>query len=285
MTNKTAQMTRCSRLAVVVSFALAVGAAACGDGGSAMTSPSGVNPSSLAANGQSPRDVSASTMTSPSDVSPSSLAPNGQSTRDFGVTVAPTSVSMGAATLHVTLTRDATSGQSQQLGSVEIYVPSGFAIQSVSHLSNGNWTSGVSGQTVRVGAETGNQKLDGTTGRISVTFDINVTSTECATYTFKPAQASNSPYSTDPFDQNWTYTGGALSVTVNNCVPVVVECKAAPAVANEYLDSMKFTGGRGVIINNVSQHMTEGARFDGIDKCEVKDYRRAVIGYVIANLP
>ena len=45
----------------------------------------------------------------------------------------------------------------------------------------------------------------------------------------------------DPFDSNWTYTGGALSVTVTDCVPVPVpECKAAPAVANEYLDSIDF---------------------------------------------
>ena len=112
------------------------------------------------------------------------------------MTVTPTSVPVGAATLHVTVTRDATSGQSQQLGSVEIYVPSGFTIQSVSNISNANWTSGVSGQTVRVGANAGNHKLDGDAGRISVTFDINVTSTECGTYPFNTAQASNAPYST-----------------------------------------------------------------------------------------
>ena len=135
MTNKSVQMTRRSRLAVVVSLGLAVAAAACGDGANSATSPSGVSPSSLAANG-----------------------PNaGQSTRNFSVTVTPTSVPMGAATLHVTVTRDATSGQSQKLGSVEIYVPSGFTIQSVSNFSNANWTSGVSGQTVRVGAKAGNQ--------------------------------------------------------------------------------------------------------------------------------
>jgi len=77
----------------------------------------------------------------------------------------------------VTVTRDAASGKSQQLGSVEIYVPNAFTIQSVSHISNANWTGGVSAQTVRVGAKTGNNKLDGANGRISVTFDINVTST------------------------------------------------------------------------------------------------------------
>ena len=63
-----------------------------------------------------------------------------------------------------------------------------------------------------------------------------------------------------------------------------VECKAAPAVANEYLDSIKFTGGRGEIISNVAQHMTQGARFDGIDPCDVEAYRAAVIAYVIALL-
>ena len=133
------------------------------------------------------------------------------------MTITPTSVPVGAATLHVTVTRDATSGQSQQLGSVEIYVPSGFTIQSVSNISNPNWTGGVAGQTVRVGADGGNHKLDGDTGRISVTFDINVTSTECDTYLFT-AQASNATYS-DPFNSNWNYTGSALSVTVTGCVP------------------------------------------------------------------
>jgi hypothetical protein len=193
MTSKSVQMTRRSRLAVVVSLGLAVATAACSDGASTMTSPSGVGPSSLATNGQSPRN--------------------------FSVTVTPTSVMAGGATLHVTVTRNATSGQSQQLGSVELYVPSSFTIQTVSNISNANWTSGVSGHTVRLGAKAGNQKLDGDAGRTSVTFDMNVTSTECATHAFNAAQASNSPYS-DLFDPNWTYTGSALSVTVTNCVPV-----------------------------------------------------------------
>ena len=150
--NKNVQMAWRSRLTAAIGLGLTVAAAACSGGASPATSPSGVTPSSLAASG-------------------------GQSTRNFSVTVTPTSVVVGAATLHVTVTRDATSGQSQKLGSVEIYVPSGFTIQSVSNVSNANWTSGVSGQTVRVGAVGGNHKLDGTTGRISVTFDINVTST------------------------------------------------------------------------------------------------------------
>ncbi len=174
MRNKSVQMARRSRLAVAVGLAVTVAAAACSGGAGTVTSPSGVGPSSLAAN-------------------------SGQSTRNFSVTITPTSVPAGAATLHVTVTRDATSGQSQKLGSVEIYVPSGFTIQSVSNISNANWTSGVSGQTVRVGAVGGNHKLDGSAGWISVTFDINVTSTQCGTYKFITPQASNSPYSTDPF--------------------------------------------------------------------------------------
>ena len=141
MTNKSVQMTWRSRLAVAVGLGLAVAAAACSDGANSATSPSGVTPSSLAAKAENP----------------------GQDTRNFNVTITPTSVSVGAATLHVTVTRDATSGQNQQLGSVEIYVPSGFTIQSVSNVSNANWTSGVTGQTVRVGAVGGNHKLDGTT--------------------------------------------------------------------------------------------------------------------------
>lgn len=258
MTSKNVQMTRRSRLAVTIGLGLAVAAAACG------------KDSGLA--------------TSPSSVSPSSLAATGQDTRNFTVTVMPGSVSAGAATLHVTVSRDVTSGQSQKLGSVEIFVPPAFAIQSVTNISNANWTSGVSGQTVRVGAVGGNHKLDGTAGRISVTFDINVTSTDCGTYEFRTPQASNEPYSTDPFSPNWTDTGNVLSVAVINC-GIEEDCKAAPAVANEYLDSIGFGPNRGEILRSVAQHMTEGAQFDGIEKCNVEAYRAAVIAYVIAHLP
>jgi len=267
LTNKSVETMRRSSLAAAVGFGLALAAAACDGGASTATSPSGVSPSSLAAQN------------------------GGQSTRNFSVTVTPPSVTVGTATLHVTVTRDAASGQSQQLGSVEIYVPGEFSIQSVSNISNTNWTSGVTGQTVRVGAVGGNQKLDGSAGHVSVTFDINVTSTQCGTYKFT-AQASNSTYSTDPFSPNWTYTGSALSVTVTGCDDIPApECKAAPAVANEYLDSINFTGrghsdiNRGDIINSVAQHMTEGARFDGINPCNVEAYRAAVIAYVIAHWP
>src|SRR5687767_11525985 len=109
MTNKSVQMTRRSRLAVVVSFALAVAAAACGDGASTMTSPSGVSPSSLAANSQSTRDFSPAANVSSSGVNLLSVAP-GQSATNFSVTVTP-SVAVGEATLQVTVTRDVTSGQ------------------------------------------------------------------------------------------------------------------------------------------------------------------------------
>ena len=257
MTNKSVEMTRRSRLAVVVGLGLTVAAAACG-GASTATSPSGVTPSSLEAK--------------PGQSSP------GESTRDFSVTITPTSVAVGAATLNVTVTRDATSGKSQQLGSAEIYVPAGFSIQSVSNISNASWTGGFSGQTVRVGAVGGNQKLDGTTGRISVTFDINVTSTQCGPYVFVAPQASNATYP-DSFDPNWAYTSGGLSVTVTNCA-AVSECKAAPAVANEYLDRKGFAGGRGDIIKSVAQHMTQESRFDGIEQCDVERYRAAVIAFV-----
>ncbi len=265
MSNQCVQTARRSRLAVAVGLAVTVAAAACSGGANSVTSPSGVGASSLAVT-------------------------NGQNTKNFSVTITPTSVPVGAATLHVTVTRNATSGQSQQLGSVEIYVPSAFTIQSVS-ISKANWTSGISGQTVRVGAVGGNHKLDGTDG--SVTFDINVTSTQCGTYPFITAQASNSPYSTDPFSPNWTYTGNALSVTVTGCgSPAPLECKAAPAVANDYLDSINFTGGggrgsltRGDIINSVAQHMSEGAYFDGIASCDVEAYRAAVIAYLKAHFP
>ena len=127
-------------------------------------------------------------------------------------------------------------------------------------------------------------KLDGAAGWSSVTFDINVTSTQCGTYPFT-AQASNSPYSTAPFSPNWTYTGELLSVTVTNCV-LNEDCKAAPAVANEYLKSIDIRArDREAIIDSVAQHMTQGARFDDVDPCDVEAYRAAVIAYVIALLP
>ena len=258
--SKSVQRAWRSRLTVAVGFGLTVAAAACSGGVSPATSPSGVTPSSLEA--------------------------NGQSTREFGVTVTPTSVAVGAATLRVTVTRNETSGQSQKLGSVEIYVPGGLTVQSVDNVSNTNWMGGFSGQTVRVGAVGGNHKLDGAAGRITVTFDIKVTSTQCNTYRFDQPKAANSAYA-DSFDPNWTYTGGELSVEVINCLPPApVECKAAPAVANEYLDSIGFHGrGRGEIISSVAQHMTEEATFDGIAKCNVEEYRAAVVAYVIARLP
>ena len=260
MTSRSEQMTWRSRLAVAVGLGLAVAAAACSEGVNTATSPSAVTPSSLAS------------------------TEGGQSTRNFNVTITPPSVTQGEATLRVTVARDVTSGQSQQVGSVEIYVPSGFTIESVSNISN-NWTSGISGQTVRVGAVGGNHKLDGATGWISVTFDINVISTECKTYPFATTQASNSPYSTDPFSPNWSNTGSALSVTVTGC-GLNPECKAAPAVANEYLKSINFSAGRrhGEIISAVAHHMTEDARFDGIVPCNVEAYRAAVVAYVNARL-
>jgi hypothetical protein len=267
--NKSVQMAWRSRLTAAVGVGLAVAAAACSGNASSATSPSSVTPSSLEANGQ------------PSGPNP------GEDTRKFSVTLAPTSVPMGDATLQVTVTRDATSGKSQKLGSAEIYLPDGLIIQSVSNFSNPNWTSGVSGQTVRVGANAGNQKLDGSTERTSVTFDIKVTPTGCATYPFTTAQASNATFA-DAFDPNWIYLGTPLSVTVTGCP--AQECKAAPAVANEYLDSIGFTGGgpggikRGDIISAVADNMTQGARFDAIDKCSAAS-RAAVIAFVDALLP
>jgi hypothetical protein len=260
--NKRVQMPWRSRLTAAVGLGLTVAAAACSGGSSSATSPSGVTPSTLEAKGPDPS----------------------QDTRNFSVTVTPTSISAGTpAALHVIVTRNATSGQSQKLGSVEIYVPGAFTIQSVSGISNANWTSGVSGQTVRVGAVGGNHKLDGATDRSSVAFDINVTSTECGPHLFDTAKAANSTYA-DSFDPNWTYTGGVLSVTVDGCaLPPLQVCDepAAPAVANAYLRSIGVVAqDREKITEQVAQHMTEGARFDGIDKCDVAAYRAVVIAFV-----
>ena len=265
MTNKSVRMTRRSRLAVVVSLGLAVAAAACGDGANSATSPSGVSPSSLAANG-------------------------GQSTRDFSVTVTPASVQVGAATLHVTVTRDVTSGQSQKLGSVEIYVPSGFTIQSVTNISNATGRAAFrarrSGLVLKPETTSWTAPQDGPASR-STSTSRRPSAARTRSLRHRPRMRPI----TDPFDPNWTYTGSALSVTVTNCVPVVPqECKAAPAVANDYLESIDFGGGhggikRGDIINSVAHHMTQGARFDGIDPCDVEAYRAAVIAFVIPLLP
>ena len=208
---------------------------------------------------------------------------NGESARNFSVTITPASVSPGAAILHVTV-QETQRRENQQLGSAEIYVPSGFTIQSVSNFSNANWMGGVSGQTVRVGAVGGNQKLDGNAGRISVTFDINVTSTECGTYPFATAKASNAPYS-DPFESNWTYTGSALSVTVTGCVPSRTRTAKRP-LPSRMCTSIASTSPAvaEMIISSVAHHMTQGARFDGIDQCDVEAYRAAVIAFVDALL-
>jgi hypothetical protein len=138
----------------------------------------------------------------------------------------------------------------------------------------------VSGQTVRVSAVGGNQKLD-TTGRISVTFDIGSGRSVRHVHSIrrKPRVAV--------FDQIHWLTGlhGQCVVRdVTDCAPG--DCKAAPAVANDYFESINFALGRrhGEIISAVAQRMTEGARFDGIDPCNVEAYRAAVVAFVISLL-
>ena len=58
---------------------------------------------------------------------------------------------------------------------------------------------------------------------------------------------------------------------------------AAPAVANEYLESIHLEGGRGEIIKSVTQYMAPGNQFYGIDKCDVEAYRAAVVTFVKAH--
>ena len=218
---------------------------------------------------------------------PSGVAPatqNAAPTKEFSVAISPSTLGVGAGSLTVTVTNIGV-GSAASLGSVQIQVPAGLTVTSVGGFSGSkNWTSlWVSGQTVTVGATNGTQKLDAADPDQSVTFTIGVTSSVCGTYTIlAPVGSNDTPGSFGP--SGWTNAGGNQTVTVNNCV-VVLDCPAAPAVANAYLDSIHFTGGRGAIINLVAQHMTQGARFDDISPCDLANYRNAVIAFVQPLLP
>jgi hypothetical protein len=255
------------RLAAVVTFGLAVTAAACSGSAGSMTSPSGVSPVSL------------------------DHATAGAH-KHFTAVVSPASLSAGqSAVLTVTVTNcdAATAGctaggssTNQAIGRAEIVIPAGFTVTAVGNFSGSRlWgTTWVSGQTIEVGAQApsaGQKKL--APGE-SVTFEVTVTAPSiCDTYPVQALRASNATLVDTP-TYDWDFYG-ALSLSVANCV---VDCPAAPAISNAYLDSISFTGGRGDINRLVAEHMTQGAWFDGIAPCEA-GYADAVIAFVSALVP
>ncbi|HUR32282.1 MAG TPA: hypothetical protein VM032_00700 [Vicinamibacterales bacterium] len=239
-----------ARLGVIGALGLALATAACSGGAATATSPSGVSPSSLAA--------------------------AGGAVKSFSVVVSPSTVSAnGTATLHVTVTNAATS--TQDLGSVQVYVDPAFSVTAVGNFvqANGN-TWGAASQTsstVEVGAidnpaggqqsGAGNQKLE--PGQV-LTFDITVTAPSvCQVYTFVQSQGSNETLAGTFDGAAWTNTAAAPAITVNNCV---IECPAAQAVANAYLDTFGVSGAERSFVVTAIGDVTIGATFQGFAKCD-----------------
>jgi hypothetical protein len=246
-------LTACrERLPLVAAAAVALTAAACANGPSTATSPSGVSGLSLDA--------------------------RGGAVKAFTLTVSPASMAAGSATLTVTVTNDlSTNPTSLSLGSVRIAVPAGLAVTAVNSFSGSkSWgTTWASGQMVVAGASNGTQKL--APGE-SVTFHIVVNATTCGTNTFSTPEGSSETLGA--FSADWTYLGTAPAVTVTGCE--IAECPAAPSIAGDYLrnqlgmrpndDPYKN------IVAQVALHMSQGS-FDGIRPCE-PGYAAAVIAFV-----
>lgn len=223
-----------------------------------------------------------STGVSPSGAGAVSLDVKGGAVKAFTLEISPSAVAYGTATLTVTVTNDlSTNPTTLALGSVQIQVPGGLEVTGVGSFAGAKtWTTNwSSGQTVVVGAATGTQKL--ARGE-SVTFEIDVLATVCGSQTF--AQPAGSSETLGTFNADWTDISAAPVVTVNNCDDVI-ECPAAPSVATHYLkDTLHMEPGDDPaknIIAQVADHMTQGARFDGIGKCE-PGYQDAVITFVNA---
>jgi hypothetical protein len=251
-----------------IALGVAMSAAACSGGAASLTSPSGASPTSL------------------------DHATGGGGHKHFTAVIAPATLTAGqSAVLTVTLTNcgaatagctDGTSSSSQTLGRAQIVMPAGFTVTAVGSFSGSKaWgTTWVSGQTIEVGAQAPNAGTKKLEPGQSVSFQVTVTvPTVCDTYAVQALRGSNATLA-DTATYDWDFYG-ALALTVENCA---VDCPAAPAVANSYLDSISFAGGRGDIIRLVADHMTQGARFDGIAPCE-EGYAEAVIAFVDALLP
>jgi hypothetical protein len=233
--NRATRMTWRARLAMVFGAGLALTAAACAGGPSTLTSPSGVSPSTQNVNSSS-------------------------NDRLFSVTIAETEISVGVSELTVTVS-NLNVNSSQKLGSVQIDLPSGLVPTAVNTFSLNTWSGVISGQTVEVGGP-GNAKLD---NQGTVTFKIHLTSSVCGTYNFAAARGSSEALA-DAFASNWTAPSTSPSVNVIGCS---IECPAAQAVANTYVDSLGGVDGRerSFIITAIGE-VTIGSTFQGYDKCD-----------------
>ena len=76
------------------------------------------------------------------------------------------------------------------------------------------------------------------------------------------------------------------TVDVEVVFTIVVEEKAAPAIAAELLNeagvSFKY-GSKGNYISDVAKLLENGARFMGVDKSDVTEYRAAVKAYLVSR--
>ena len=76
------------------------------------------------------------------------------------------------------------------------------------------------------------------------------------------------------------------TVDVEVVFTIVVEEKAAPAIAAELLNeagvSFKY-GSKGNYISDVAKLLENGARFMGVDKSDVTEYRSAVKAYLVSR--
>jgi hypothetical protein len=214
------------------------------------------------------------TATTPSGVAPAPQ--NAASVKQFAVSMSPMTLPAGSGAIVVTVTNTG-SGSAAGLGSVQITLQAGLTPVSTSGFSGSKswYQSSISGGVVTVGATIGTQKLDPAE---SVSFTLNVSSSECTQYVVTSVGSNETPTTFAP--SGWTNTAGTITISVNGCT---AECAAAPAVANAYLDSIGFTGARGDIDSAVALHMTRGARFDGIEPCDVAAYRQAVVAFLHAN--
>lgn len=241
----------------------------------------------------------AASLTSPSSAAPVNLNVAGGAQKNFIVSISNTSFGANqSVALHVTVTNcGASSGcadgaSTLTLGSAQIVIPNGFTITAVNNFSGDqgtHWSGSFSGQTVTVGASgagAGTHKL--TPGQ-SETFDIVVTTPlVCDTFPIATPKASDSTFDDSPtFGTDWTYDGGALSLTTNGCT--IIECPAAPSVAAHYLHFEKgvHPGSNTYqnIVSQVADHMGPQTDFNGINACTHPDYEDAVKAFVDNLLP
>ncbi len=215
----------------------------------------------------------------------------------FSVSVSPSTVTVGASQLTVTVTNDLQSNCNQELGSAQIVVPAGLTVTGVGSVTQAQgkyWaTTWVSGQTVLVGAQSkpgggagsgaGLQKL--TEGE-SVTFTVNVMSSVCGINTFaQPTGWAETLDATksDTFD----YVGDALTVTVTGCT----SCSDpdAPSISHAYFTGTVASGGLGLpandsrhsdVQNSVAHEQAADKTFHGISPCDHPAFENAVKAYV-----